>query len=251
MINYLFKNLKGTDWAMLSDFVSPVFFEVVPAFGMAKVFGTIVQDYANSKEFQSVKSEVRTATMSKINHQSMQPLQLLDSLSAVLSVRDLSEKDRKDFGAMVLKIYFAQIFATHKTILDLRSSAFNGTKEWAPKPVFYQWSNEFRSGLQDLYRGFYKGDDDVFQKGLVALNLKRAESVIGGHFGTGEQDAVVFSLQHLKDSLHRVFISCKASKSRLHPDFFALGVYLLCLYENLEALGCPLDVRKSFNEVAG
>ena len=39
--------LKGTEWEMLLDFISPVFFEVVPTLGMASVFGTVVKDYAN------------------------------------------------------------------------------------------------------------------------------------------------------------------------------------------------------------
>jgi hypothetical protein len=33
---------------------------------------------------------------------------------------------------------------------------------------------------------------------------------------------------------------------RLHPDFVALGVYLAALYEHLEELDVPLDVRGAF-----
>ena len=47
MIQTLLKGLRGTDWEMLTDFVSPVFFDVVPTLGMASVFASIAKDYAN------------------------------------------------------------------------------------------------------------------------------------------------------------------------------------------------------------
>jgi hypothetical protein len=247
MIDYLFKNLKGTDWEMLTDFVSPVFFEVVPTLGMAKVFGSILKDYSSSKEFTNVKAGAAITLASQVQSPVAGPLHLVSKLSGQTHVRNLSLEDRQEFGSMVLKIYFSQLFADHKTILDLRSSAFNGMSEWAPKPVFYGWTTEFKEGLQKLYSGFYQGDQELFKSGLKKLNLTHAESVIQGHFGQGSQDAVTFSLTHFKQSLHAVFLSCKNNKTRLHPDFFGLGVYLLCLYENLEGLNCPLDVRSAFN----
>jgi hypothetical protein len=248
MIDYLFKNLKGTDWELLTDFVSPVFFEVVPTLGMAKVFGSILKDYSSTKEFKAVKSEAAATVAGHVKSRDGKPIQLVDKLSEKINIRDLGLKERQDFGSMVLKIYFSQLFAGHKTILDLRSSAFNGMTEWAPKPVFYGWTPEFKEGLQKLYSGYYQGDDALFKAGLEKLNLTHAESVIQGHFGQGSQDAVTFSLAHFKQSLHAVFVSCKNTKTRLHPDFFGLGVYLLCLYENLEGLNCPLDVRSAFHE---
>jgi hypothetical protein len=244
MIDYLFKNLKGTDWELLTDFVSPVFFEVVPTLGMAKVFGSILKDYASAKEFTNVKTAATVTLEARLKNSG---LKLVDKISAKPNIRGLSLEERREFGSMVLKIYFGQLFADHKTILDLRSSAFNGMTEWAPKPVFYGWTNDFKEGLQKLYTGFYKGDDATLKVGLQKLNLSHAESVIQGHFGQGSQDAVTFSLQHFKQSLHAVFMSCKNNKTKLHPDFFGLGVYLLCLYENLEGLDCPLDVRSAFN----
>lgn len=248
MIEFLLKNLKGTDWEMLTAFVSPVFFEVVPTIGMAKVFGVIVKDFANTREFDRVR-EATKETIEKINEGQTNPCQLVKSLTKKQDRRSLGVEERQAFGQLVLKIYFAQIFSKHKSILDLRSSAFVWPSEWAPKPVYYQWNTDFKSGLQDLYQGFYTNDDPLLTAGLSKLNLLHAKKVINGHFGEGEQDAVRFSLEHFKKSLHAVFISCKENKSRLHSDFFALGAYLLCLYENLEGLDCSLDVRRAFIEV--
>ena len=248
MIEFLLKNLKGTDWEMLTDFVSPVFFEVVPTIGMAKVFGVIVKDYANPREFDRVR-ETAKDTLKKINESQGTNFQLVKNLTTKQDHREPGVEERQAFGQLVLKIYFSQIFSKHKSILDLRSSAFNWPSEWAPKPVYYQWSDDFRSGLQDLYRGFYTNNDALLTAGLSKLNLLHAKTVINGHFGEGEQDAVRFSLAHFKKSLHAVFVSCKENKARLHPDFFALGAYLLCLYENLEGLDCAFDVRRAFIEV--
>jgi hypothetical protein len=246
MIDYLFKNLKGTDWELLTDFVSPVFFEVVPTLGMAKVFGSILKDYSSAKEFKIAKTSAGNTVSLRVKSSSGHSLLLVDKLSGNVNLRHLSLADRQAFGSMVLKIYFSQLFADHKTILDLRGSAFNGMTEWAPKPVFYGWTPEFKEGLQKLYSGFYQGNDALLKTGLEKLNLSHAESIIQGHFGQGSQDAVTFSLDHFKQSLHAVFMSCKNNKTRLHPDFFGLGVYLLCLYENLEGLDCSLDVRSAF-----
>jgi hypothetical protein len=249
MIERLLKNLKGTDWEMLTAFVSPVFFEVVPTIGMVKVFGVIVKDYANTREFDRVR-EATQETLERINESLNAKCQLVKSLTKKHDHRSLSFEERQAFGQLVLKIYFAQILSKHKSILDLRASAFTWPSEWAPKPVYYQWSDAFKSGLQDLYLGFYTHDDPLLTAGLSKLNLLHAKNVIAGHFGEGEQDSVRFSLTHFKKSLHAVFVSCKQNRTKLHPDFFALGAYLLCLYENLEALDCPLDVRRAFLEVA-
>jgi hypothetical protein len=249
VINILFKSLKGTDWEMLTAFVSPVFFEVVPTLGMAKVFGTIVKDFANTLEFERVRDAAKES-LDKVNAKETCELKILAVLTQKKPSGTLALAERQAFGHMVLKIYFAQIFSNHKSILDLRSSAFDGRLEWAPKAVYFKWSDEFRAGLRDLYLGFYTNDDARLNAGLLKLNLMHAKSVINGHFGEGEQDAVRFSLGHLKKSLHAVFISCKENKAKLHPDFFAMGAYLLCLYENLEGLDCPLDVRRAFLEVA-
>jgi hypothetical protein len=248
VIDILFKSLKGTDWELLTSFVSPVFFEVVPTIGMARVFGAVVKDYTNAKEFERVRTAANE-NIDKINLNQTKKLQLVKNLSHVLDSRKLGMSERQEFGQVILKIYFSQIFSGDKSILDLRSSAFNDLLEWSPKPVYFEWNRDFRDGLQGLYRGFYTNDEQCLNEGLKKLNLLHAKAVIYSHFGEGQQDAVRFSLNHFKKSLHAVFVSCKENRSRLHPDFFALGVYLLCLYENLESLDCSFDVRRAFLEV--
>lgn len=248
MIASVMNRLKGTDWELLTDFISPVFFDVVPTLGMLRVFGRIVKDSTDRTEFRRVRESTHGVLRSKVNPTQEVELQLVETLSANTNLSLLTVDQRRQYGEMVLKIYFAQIFSNGTTILDLRSTAFQFPSEWAPKPVFFAWDDDFRAGLRDLYCGYYTSDDVRLKSGLKSLQLMHAESILRSHFGEGEQNSVRFSLAHFKKSIHAVFVSCKENKARLHPDFFALGVYLLCLYENLESLNCPLDVKKAFQE---
>lgn len=239
MLNILLKNLKGTDWEMLTDFVSPVFFEVVPTLGMASAFAQIAKDFTNKTEFERVKEAVSgkigtPLSVSMAKGKSEKP------------ITELSIEERQVRGEKILEIYFAQILACDTSILDLRSSAFLDDKKWNPAAIYYHWKPSFRQAIAMMYRGFYLADDDAFSQGLKDLNLLHAADKFKEHFGHGSQEAVLFRLSEFKKSFHAIFVSCKEHKSKLHPDFFALGVYLVCLYEHLEALNVPLNVRSSF-----
>ena len=233
MIQTLFKSLRGTDWELLTGFVSPAFFDVVPTIGMARVFGKLVKDYANPAEFEKTLKKVRKA---------------LPRLPAAGCA------DPKARGRAVLELYFRQIFDFEAAVLDLRASAFEfkgGKVTWNPKPIYYEWDGQFLAAIRQMYAGFYRADEGEFLAGLSALDLGHAQDAFKAHFGNGDQSAVRFSLAAFKKSFQAIFESCKKNKTRLHPDFFALGAYLLCLYEHLEALDVPLDVRGAFDVVTG
>ncbi len=231
MIQTLFKSLRGTDWELLSGFVSPAFFEVVPTLGMARVFATIVKDYANPAEFPAMVKVARKL------------------IPAPGSRKGFTPEDR---GHVVLALYFGQIFAKGEAVLDLRSSAFHfksGKVDWDPKPLYYRWDPDFIDAVRRMYRGFYRDDESAFMSGLRDLDLIHAKDIFREHFGAGSQQSVTFELEHFKRSFQAIFESCKKNKTRLHPDFFALGAYLLCLYEHLEGLKVPLNVREAFDAV--
>lgn len=248
MIRTLLKGLRGTDWEMLTDFVSPVFFEIVPTLGMVNVFASIAKDYANKSEFTRARDVVGSALSS--GHLLAMPMsiKLADHFEApAIDLETMTPEEKKRHGEFILQIYFAQLYATDTTILDVRSTSFGANQTWVPKAIYYRWNKEFRSGICELYRGFYHNDPALFESGLKRLNLSHAGELFKAHFGEGSQDAVTFSLQHFKKSFHAIFLSCKEHRSKLHPDFFALGVYLVCLYEHLEKIDIPLDVRSAFN----
>ena len=240
MIQMLFKTLKDTDWETLSDFVSPVFFEVVPTFGMAGVFTKIIKDYTDNGEFKRVREQVRNRISSKLN------IDILERSGNNPDFNLTDENEKKAFGEKVLEIYFSQIFFSDVCILDLRKSAFQSPSSWRPNSIYYRWSPEFLNGIKNMYRGFYEDDNTAFRLGLKALDLLHAEEIFRNQFGAGRQEAVVFKLSEFKKSFHSIFLSCKTNRTKLHPDFFALGVYLICLYENLENLDTPFNVRESF-----
>ncbi len=228
-MDMFFKALRGTDWEFLAAFASPAFFEVVPTLGMARALGRMVKDYANESAFSSALRKAR---------KSLPP-----------AGPDLGSSPAAQ-GRFVLETYFRQVLEHDVAVLDLRSSAFDfksGKFKWSPKPVFYQWDPSFIEGIRQMYRGFYRGDQGTFENGLEALDLVHAQDIFRAHFGSGDQRAVEFRLEHFRKSFQAIFESCKKNKTRLHPDFFALGAFLLCLYEHLDAIRVPLDVRGAFD----
>jgi hypothetical protein len=245
LIKTLFQSLKGTDWDMLTDFVSPVFFEVVPALGMASAFARIGKDFANKRQFRQVADAVQQRLAApleiKVAVDSGSPLE-----EPMLRPAAMSNAEKAAFGEMVLEIYFAQLCRCDVNILDLRTKAFTQSRQWSPSAIYYRWSPTFRDGIQKMYRGFYHDDAELFLAGLRRLDLEHAADIFKTHFGAGSQDAVTFKLAEFKKSFHAIFLACKDHKTKLHPDFFALGVYLVCLYENLESLGVPMNVRRAF-----
>ena len=249
MIQTLLKGLRGTDWEMLTDFVSPVFFEVVPTLGMASVFASIAKDYANKSEFIRVKESTQSAFKSSASTRLNSEIKIFDHLeNGAVDLDSLTADEKKRRGDLILQVYFSQLLACQSTILDIRSNAFGKDGAWAPKSVYYRWNKDFRTGICDLYRGFYQDNKVLFDSGLKQLNLAHASDIFRAHFGEGDQDSVTFTLQHFKKSFHAIFLSCKENRAKLHPDFFALGVYLVCLYEHLEKLNIPLNVRSAFAE---
>jgi hypothetical protein len=91
--------------------------------------------------------------------------------------------------------------------------------------------------------------DDVFDEALRRLDLDAARDVFLAHFGDGEQRSVRFRTESFHASFHEAFVRCRDAGRSLHPDFVALGIYLACLYDGLEALERPFDVRAAYEKV--
>ncbi len=231
---------------MLADFVSPVFFEVVPTIAMAGVFARIGRDFANQSQFKQVVGAISDQLSASLSLTMMAPADAASGEFPRVARNFSTKADKTKFGEMVLQLYFAQIFRCDTNILDLRSSAFKHESIWCPAAIYYRWSDDFREGIRKMYWGFYHDDQTVFLSGLSILKLEYAADIFRSHFGVGMQSAVTFRLAEFKKSFHAIFLRCKEHKTKLHPDFFALGVYLVCLYENLESLGVPLNVRDAF-----
>lgn len=133
--------------------------------------------------------------------------------------------------------------------IDLRPDAFrveHTTLEWSPARLAIVWQEDFLLHLRALYQGFYQGDDAGFRAALKDLRLLSVETLFRQHFGDGDQTEVVFSTRHFMKTFTEIFEASARSKISLHRNFVALGFYLASLYQSLEGLGGPFDVRAAF-----
>jgi len=156
---------------------------------------------------------------------------------------------RAEVGQRILALYFAQLFSDAPTIVDLRRDRWSwsdGELLWSPARLMVSWEPGFQSAIQRVYRGFYEGDDALFDEALGQLGLSGAGHLLRAHFGDGDATVVTFERQHFVDSFGAIFEHCKRSGVRLDPDFVLLGAYLGGLYDALSDLGQPMNVAEAF-----
>lgn len=173
----------------------------------------------------------------------------------------LSKKDRRLAGEAVLRLYFSQLKNTQGLCLDLRPRNFRWEGQWLDfhaSNAWFKFSDDFRDALWKLYQGFYTGDTNLYNQALIQTGLARGlgrdkieelKAVLEKQFGPGDQKHVVFAMRNFQESFSNLFRFCLENKVSLGPDFMVLGIYLVGLYQNLEALGVELNVRKSFQQV--
>ena len=238
--------VKGTDWSQLTEYLSPVFFQIVPTFKMAQKIKSLVGGYLSSTEWHAVLAQITPALTA-----SNQSVYLLDKSGAITSKGPDDEATRRRRGDLLLRLYFWQIFNLDVNLLDFRYRAFIQDEEklfWQPAALFNYWDKDFVVAVRDMYIGFYQGRHDVMDGALRRLGLYEAKDTLMNHFGTN-QESVRFELTNFRSTFHDVFLACKKARSQLSPDFLALGGMLACLYEHLEQLGLEFDVKAAFRQV--
>lgn len=237
--------LQLGDFRRMLDFVSPSFFDVVPA--------------------RTLWSQARAMMASRRDEEAF--VRQLRALGPVLERRDVGVRLVSDVdlgraepnplpdlerGEAVLRLYFAQLAHLETAALDLRHKRFRGTSgglQWSPRPLTVRWDPDFLRGIRDLYAGFYRDDRRVFEDAARRLNLTVALDLFIAHFGDGDQTEVRFDLEGFKQSFHSIFVRCKERGVVLPPGFIPLGAYLGALYEHLSQLDTPLNVRGAFEAV--
>jgi hypothetical protein len=231
--------LAGTDLKQLATFASPAFFEVLPP---VQLFRRARELRARSKDAEAMRHTLgrRRAALAAAG--------LPIDLGARPEGRTPGELADDRRAALVVELYFHQLFGRDPVLLDLRAQSFTparGRLSWHPASWIADFSPEFAEALQQIYLGFYRGDDGQFRGGLKQLNLLDAEDVFREQFGT-DAHAVTFRTKHFVSTFHEVFLRCKRSGKSLHPDFLPLGIYLAALYDHLEPLGVSVDVARCF-----
>ena len=233
----LWSLVKNTQWAPMLDLLSPAFFDVVPARMLFGELRGLTSRYLSESTYRDACEQ---------RSRSLQHAGLSIDLVAALEKEAEPVLDAAR-GEAVLGLYFHQVLGEGPALLDLRRAAFARSGErwsWKPEPAIAVWGADFRAACRDLYQGFYLEEAARFSDGARALGLGEAEAEIRAQFG--DTRAVTFSLADFQKKFHEVFQRCKQTRSKLHPGFLTLGLGLATLYEHLEQIAGPLDVRAVF-----
>lgn len=223
--------LAGADLSMIRDYVSPAFFDVMPARRLSAESRALAR-----ARFQSSDAALRALS-------ARLPPGLVVGRAGALPT---DPEGRRRHGQRVLQLYFHQIYAQPTTFLDLRPERFAATATettWSPGWLRITWDPVFIDAVQRLYRGFYSDDTATFRAALADLSLAAAEDTFIRHFGGGDQRSVRFEQAHFHQTFHQAFQACAKDAGRLHQNFISLGVALGCLYAHLEPLDTAFDVR--------
>lgn len=238
----LWSVVKNTQWEPLLGLMSPAFFDVVPAGMLLSELRRLTSRYLSRSAYLSA-CELRGRALAERGL----PFEIVRVLPKDDGVVDAGVR-----GADVLALYFHQVLGDGPVLLDMRGGTFARQGDrwaWRPEPAIAEWPLDFREGCRGLYEGFYQDDATRFTEGARALGLGKAEAELRAQFG--DTRAVTFSLREFQERFHRVFVRCKETRSTLHPGFLTLGLGLATLYEHLETVGQPLDVRAAFERARG
>jgi len=247
------KLLSGGEFGQWASFVSPAFFQVMPARALWQRFKELARGTRDRDLYARVVRErqellARSPLAVTLEGNEAHPARARHDEPSSASEGLLSVETR---AARVVALYFHQILHGDTTLLDLRQQAFSDRHPfvWRPAAWIARWDPSFIAALRQLYAGFYRDDEPAFQAGLRALNLTHAEDVFRQHFGGGQR-AVRFEVKHFVTTFHQVFLRCRDAGTSLHPDFLLLGLCLAALYEHLESLGVSVDVAAAFERAS-
>jgi hypothetical protein len=229
--------LKNSDFSALFKLVSPNFFKVVPVPQLLGVAGKIL---ANSRSFSPEQPELARS----IGLLTRAGFPVQTSPTGELTPIDITSR------FSVLELYFLQIALCDTWLLDFRGTSFRSTAEnplvWQPGPYFLTLTPVFRDAVRALYEGFYLDRPEQFEGALRNLGVLSAKQVFLDHFGMDDQTQVRFNLAEFEQTFAKVFQACAKSGEKISPEFTALGVLLLTLYENLQVTDQAYNVREAF-----
>lgn len=226
------------------------------------IFPTEVLELALKIGKRSLKGGLSPDTLSETwrNRMLRSGIEVVFSPVAGLKPDQLSASERALAGEKLLEFYFLSQQLEGPLFLDLRPEHLEWSSEQQrlrvrASALVHEPTDIFRKSVQSLYRGFYSDDLEATARGVQLYAWKNTGTpqfveqmnlLLKKHFGDGDQDAVVFSIQHFKDSFHAIFEAAKTEKSKFHPELTFLGVMLVTLYLSLESLGVPLRVRTAY-----
>jgi hypothetical protein len=235
-----------SDWSSLLDIVLPAL-DMVSTRGTARQGLELMSNAANTRRFVTVLTD----TQAKLRDAGI-PIIVQErcEAQALKSASDLTLSQRRWLGQLVLELYFAQLFHSNVSIIDLWPSRLgidaSGDAIWHPRPSYLRWDADFLNALRDLYAGFFLRQDERFQQGLEHLHLGSTTDLVLRHLGGGDQRSVRFGPDLLRATLRDISVLRGSDARDLHRNFLAFGLYVASLHELLGSLGLKFNVRSAF-----
>jgi predicted unusual protein kinase regulating ubiquinone biosynthesis (AarF/ABC1/UbiB family) len=239
----------------LTKFISPSALEVADLTGIGGLISSLsfrlLTSSGVSKVQKSLESEVQDIEIVK---------KLPYTLEEQLLNDELDDKQKQHVADSLINLYFLQLTNPEGLFLDLRPKNlwFNTNANvlaFRPNSAWLKFKPGFAEGLAQLYTGFYKGDEGLFETGLRVLNLvpkhetelnfQEIKDLFKNHFGK-DLTATTFSLATFYESFHQIFEFFKREKITLSADFVVLGMQLTTLYVALEQLDRAINVQKLY-----
>ncbi len=162
---------------------------------------------------------------------------------------------RRAAGDALLRFYFAQWRNEEGLFLDLRPARLrwnDGNLTLNPSGLYTTLEDDFRTGMMDLYRGFYRPDEALLDQALHRLGFLHEgvsaedgdalKELLRAHFGSATTRQH-FSIDEFRASFNSLFDFFVDHDYRLAPSFVLVGFYLITLYLSLEALGQHHNVK--------
>lgn len=244
--------VKGTSWSHLMDYLSPAFFDVMPARELMTQARELMSNRSDASRFSETRARVGDA----LSAQGIE-VHFADKHESTgkTGLSSLDEGRAREIGHRILEIYFGQLFQSERAILDLRAQSLAlsepGRLHWHPSALYIEWEPRFLEAVRDLYVGFYLDDEGRFDRALLALDMGDSADVLISLLGRDDPRNARFESAAFRANFHEMFVSYRDRGTALHRNFLALGVYLICLYDALECLGGRFDVRAAIERARG
>lgn len=237
----------------LLDYISPSAFDVINWTSALKKSGTVSRELIFETSVNRLKDHIAPFLPASVAFTNSKRTQSPEGEGQRRANTNL-------LGQRLLEIYFLQIYTGQEVFLDLRKERFSSIAAqeitWNPNGLWYKFSDDFIHGIRSLYNGFYTGNDEFLQAGLLKLGLysdsMSAEAkvelmeLLEGHFGQGKSAPMTFRISHFMNSFDNLFLFLKKHELKLSEDFLFLGVYILTLYMHLESLEEAFDAASAY-----
>ncbi len=238
--------IKNIGPEVLLQLFSPALFKILPVRGTTQVILEIARDYRNPNKFKETIEEIVKA-LNAHPHSMANPWQFCERKKIhPVEIDSLTHEEKKVLGEKILELYFTQIFRSPTVLLDLSLNSMGTHLQWSPLPIMVEWDVEFIRAIRNLYEGLFNQNPEKIDSALKDLKMFHAKEVMLEHFGQGDLSAVLFKMESLSKSLSEMIHAFKKQSSQVSTDFITLGIFLLGLYQTLDKINVPLNVRRAF-----